>query len=243
MVFHAGTAAQKGRVLTSGGRVLGVTALGRDIPQAMERAYQGVSLISWDGVHYRKDIGSKANKHLETGGKVPNPKVGIFMGSDSDLETMELAAKILQVFNIPYEMHIASAHRSPGLARNYAMEARDKGLKVLIAGAGMAAHLAGFLAAHTTLPVIGVPLATPPLKGLDALLSTVQMPPGVPVATMGVGSTGAKNAGLLAVQILALEDERLHRDFLKYKENLYKEVKKKDQALAATAPAGKIRKR
>lgn len=135
------------------------------------------------------------------------PLVGIVMGSDSDLPTMSVAGDVLDSFSIPYELDILSAHRTPERAREYALTARERGIRVLIAGAGGAAHLAGFLAAHTTLPVIGVPLSNSALNGLDALLATVQMPPGVPVATTAID--GAKNAALIAVAILALSDESL----------------------------------
>jgi phosphoribosylamine--glycine ligase len=127
-------------------------------------------------------------------------------------------------------VEIASAHRSPARAAKLAREAADRGVKVLIAGAGMANHLAGALAAHTHLPVIGVPLAAPPLNGLDALLSTVQMPPGVPVATVAIGAAGARNAGLLAVQILALSDDRLRHKLVQYKEDLARQVEERNRA-------------
>jgi phosphoribosylaminoimidazole carboxylase PurE protein len=140
--------------------------------------------------------------------------VGIVMGSDSDLSVMKEAAKVLSDFKIPYEITIASAHRSPERTSKYARSAEERGLKVIIAGAGWAAHLAGVVASETVLPVIGVPIDSSPLKGMDALLSTVQMPGGIPVATVSIGKSGAKNAGLLAVEILALGDESL-RDMLK----------------------------
>lgn len=136
-------------------------------------------------------------------------QVGIVMGSDSDLPVMNEAAKILEKFEVPYFMTVASAHRTPEKVARLAARAEEEGWKVLIAGAGMAAHLAGFLAAHTVLPVIGVPMGGSALNGLDALLSTVQMPGGVPVATMGIGAAGAKNAGLLAVEILGSFDASL----------------------------------
>lgn len=136
-------------------------------------------------------------------------QVGIVMGSDSDLPVMNEAAKILEKFEVPYFMTVASAHRTPEKVARLAARAEEEGWKVLIAGAGMAAHLAGFLAAHTVLPVIGVPMGGSALNGLDALLSTVQMPGGVPVATMGIGAAGAKNAGLLAVEILGSFDTSL----------------------------------
>jgi len=137
------------------------------------------------------------------------PVVAILMGSDSDLATMAECARVLEEYEVPYDIRVLSAHRSPDEAATYAREAADKGLRVIIAGAGGAAHLAGAMAAHSTLPVIGVPLDSSPLGGFDALLATVQMPPGVPVAAVGVGSMGAKNAGHLAVAILALQDTGL----------------------------------
>ena len=159
------------------------------------------------------------------------PLVGIFMGSDSDFEVMEHAAKVLKEFGVPYEMHISSAHRSPEMTKEYATKAEAQGMKVLIAGAGMAAHLAGVLASLTILPVIGVPLASPPLNGIDALLSTLQMPPGVPVATVSIGKAGAKNAALLAVEILDLGDERLRESLKKYRDKMSKKVAEKDRKL------------
>jgi phosphoribosylamine--glycine ligase len=137
------------------------------------------------------------------------PVVAILMGSDSDLPTMAECARVLEEYQVPYDVRVLSAHRSPEEAATYAREAADRGLRVIIAGAGGAAHLAGAMAAHTTLPVIGVPLDSSPLGGFDALLATVQMPPGVPVAAVGVGAMGAKNAAHLAVSILALQDDAL----------------------------------
>src|SRR5437667_4722356 len=139
----------------------------------------------------------------------PSPVVAILMGSDSDLPAMAECARVLEDYQVPYDIRVLSAHRSPEEAASYAREAVDRGLRVIIAGAGGAAHLAGAMAAHTTLPVIGVPLDSSPLGGFDALLATVQMPPGVPVAAVGVGSMGAKNAAHLAVAILALQDGAL----------------------------------
>src|SRR5213592_3591586 len=131
------------------------------------------------------------------------------MGSDSDLSVMQEAVKVLKQFEVGYEIGVYSAHRSPHRTLDYVKSARDRGLKVIIAGAGSSAHLAGVTAAETTLPVIGVPIDSSPLSGWDALLATVQMPPGVPVATMGVGKSGATNAGIFAVQVLAIGDETL----------------------------------
>jgi phosphoribosylamine--glycine ligase len=154
-------------------------------------------------------------------------KVGIIMGSDSDLEVMQEAAAILKKFQIPYEMTVASAHRSPHRAGNFAAAASRRGMKVIIAGAGHAAHLAGVLAAHTTLPVIGVPIDSSCLQGLDALLATVQMPPGIPVATMAIGKPGARNAGILATQIIATADPPLTEKLEKFKQEMARQVEKK----------------
>jgi 5-(carboxyamino)imidazole ribonucleotide mutase len=155
--------------------------------------------------------------------------VGIIMGSDSDLPTMQEAVKILNLFEIPYEIGVYSAHRSPHRTADYVRTARDRGLKLIIAGAGASAHLAGVTAAETTLPVIGVPIDSSPLSGFDALMSTVQMPPGVPVATMGVGKSGATNAAVFAVQVLALSDERLAVKLADYKVQLEKAVALKSE--------------
>jgi len=157
------------------------------------------------------------------------PVVGIIMGSESDVEVMQEAGNILKQFDIPYEMGVYSAHRSPHRTADYVKSARERGLKLIIAGAGSSAHLAGVTAAETTIPVIGVPIGSSPLSGFDALLSTVQMPPGVPVATMGVGKSGATNAGIFAVQILALEDEKLMQRLVDYKQSLEKSVAEKSK--------------
>jgi phosphoribosylamine--glycine ligase len=159
------------------------------------------------------------------------PPVSIIMGSDSDLDVMKAAADILKIFGIDCEMTVASAHRSPGRAMRIASEARSRGVQVIIAGAGHAAHLAGVLAAHTTLPVIGVPIDSSCLQGMDALLSTVQMPPGIPVATVSIGKSGAKNAGILAAQMLALSDTEIAERLLAYKREMADQVEKKAQAI------------
>ena len=161
------------------------------------------------------------------------PTVGIIMGSDSDLQVMQEAAKVLKQFGVSYEIGVYSAHRSPQRTHEYVKTARNRGLKVIIAGAGAAAHLAGVCAAGTTLPVIGVPIDSSPLAGLDSLLSTVQMPPGVPVATMGVGKSGATNAGILAVKILALSDKELTKKLVDYKADLEKKVAEKSRQISA----------
>jgi len=161
------------------------------------------------------------------------PQVGIVMGSDSDLDIMKETAAILKKFDIPYEMTVASAHRSPQRAAEFAGSALDKGLKVIVAGAGHAAHLAGVLAAHTRLPVIGVPIDSSCLQGLDALLATVQMPPGIPVATMAIGKSGARNAGILAAQIIATADPTLGQKLEKFKQEMALQVEEKAKAVAA----------
>ncbi len=153
------------------------------------------------------------------------------MGSDSDLAVMQEAANALKTLGVPCEMTISSAHRTPERTGEYAKTAGKRGIKVIIAGAGSAAHLAGFIAAHTTLPVIGVPIDSGPLKGLDALLSTVQMPGGVPVASMAIGSAGAKNAGIFAAQILAVSDKALAKRLTAYKKTLARQVEEKAKKL------------
>ena len=147
-----------------------------------------------------------------------NPQVGILMGSDSDWPVMKKAVAVFKEFGISYEAKVMSAHRTPIDVAKYAAEARDRGIRVMICGAGMAAHLAGAVAAWTPLPVIGVPVPAAQLDGLDALLATVQMPGGVPVATVAIG--GSKNAALLAVQILATADDTLWHKLLAYKESM-----------------------
>ncbi len=159
------------------------------------------------------------------------PQVSIVMGSDSDLETMKEASKVLNEFGIENEILVSSAHRSPNKTHQWALEAEKRGVEVIIAGAGMAAHLAGVLASLTTLPVIGVPLDGSPLKGLDALLSTVQMPGGIPVACVAIGKAGAKNAGYLATQILALKNPALKQKLVDYRKKLEEEIEKKNQKL------------
>lgn len=165
-----------------------------------------------------------------------SPLVGILMGSDSDLPTMGEAAKVLREFDVPFEIHISSAHRTPDRVIRFARDAEKRGLRVLIAGAGGAAHLAGVTAAHTLLPVIGVPMEGGALHGLDALLSTVQMPGGIPVATVAIGKPGARNAGLLAVQILALTDPGLRRNLLASRRRMSAQVAEKDRQLQTTFP-------
>ena len=155
--------------------------------------------------------------------------VGIIMGSDSDWPTMEAAAEICKTFSVPYEVHVVSAHRTPDVMARYAKNAVKKGLKVIIAGAGGAAHLPGMVASYTPLPVIGVPVKSDALSGMDSLLSIAQMPGGVPVATVAIGS--GKNAGLLAVEILATSNTRLMNKMINYKKELADQSRKKDKTL------------
>jgi len=159
------------------------------------------------------------------------PLVAIIMGSDSDYETMNEAYKVLNDFGVSVTMEVMSAHRSPHVVATFAEKARAKGIKVIIAGAGGAAHLAGVVAAHTTLPVIGVPIQTSALGGLDSLLSTVQMPGGVSVATVGIGKSGAFNAGIMAVQILALSSKVLEKKMVAKKRTLAASVKTRNARL------------
>lgn len=229
VVFHAGTTIKNRRTVTSGGRVLGVTAVGTDLQTALDRAYKAVDAIRWNGCFFRRDIGHRAlQKSVEKSG----PRVGIVMGSDSDLPAMSAAADFLESVGIEYEMRISSAHRTPAQAAEYAQTAADRGLDVIIAGAGMAAHLAGVLAAHTNLPVIGIPLDASSLNGLDALLSTVQMPPGIPVATMGIGKAGAKNGAVLAARIIGLTDAKVAQALIKHTATMIEQVEEKNKKIA-----------
>lgn len=159
------------------------------------------------------------------------PVVGIVMGSDSDLPTMQEAATICDGFHVPYELSIVSAHRTPADMANYGVTAYDRGLRVIIAGAGGAAHLPGMLASYTSIPVIGVPIASKHMQGLDSLLSIVQMPGGVPVATVAIG--GGKNAGLLAVQMLAMSDPALMQLMVEYKQVLAQQSREKNAQFEA----------
>lgn len=160
-----------------------------------------------------------------------SPVVGILMGSDSDFEIMREAGRVLKDFAIPFEMMVTSAHRTPERTHAYATRAAQRGLKVLIVGAGAAAHLAGVVAAVTPLPVIGVPLSATDLKGMDALLATVQMPGGIPVATMAIGKAGAVNAALFAARILALTNMEIMEKLQAYRDSMAQGVEKKNQAL------------
>ena len=163
-----------------------------------------------------------------------NPLVAIVMGSDSDLEIMNETAKALDEFDIPYEFDITSAHRSPQRTSDFSRGAAGRGIKIIIAGAGGAAHLAGVIAAETTLPVIAVPISSTALNGFDSLLAMVQMPAGIPVATVAIGKPGATNAGILAAQMLGISDEEIAAKLVAHKEKLAKGVETKSKKLQET---------
>lgn len=158
-------------------------------------------------------------------------KVSIVMGSDTDLPIMEDAAKVLKEFGVGYEMIISSAHRSPDSTSDFAKNASSRGIKVIIAGAGYSAHLAGVIAAYTVIPVIGVPLAVSPLQGVDALMAMGQMPGGIPVATVTIGKAGAKNAALLAIEILATSDAALTKKLLENRKKMAEDIKEKNKKI------------
>jgi phosphoribosylamine--glycine ligase len=200
-IFQAATALDKNDQLVShGGRVLGVCAQADTLTAALGKAYEAIEKISFANMYYRRDIGHRAQRKIQ---------VGIIMGSASDWEVMQGAQEILRRLQIGHEVKVLSAHRTPDETLSYVRQATERGLQVIIAGAGWAAHLAGVAAANTLLPVIGVPIDSSPLSGLDALLATVQMPPGIPVATMAIGAGGARNAAFMAAHILALHDPAL----------------------------------
>jgi len=159
------------------------------------------------------------------------PIVSVVMGSDSDLPVMMEAVTVLKEFAVPYEVFLTSAHRSPDRTTSFARNASARGIQVIIVGAGAAAHLAGVIAAHTTLPVIGIPIDSSSLKGLDALLSTAQMPGGIPVATMALGKAGSKNAALMAIRILALTDKTLNGALDSYIEGMARKIEEKQEAI------------
>ncbi len=227
VVFHAGTAMDGDKVVSAGGRVLGVTSLGATVEDAINTAYEACGKIAFKGHFMRQDIGAKALKRMA----IP-PQVGVIMGSDSDFPVMENALIMLKRFDIPYYVTVASAHRTPDAAAKLATEAKDKGIKVLICGAGHAAHLAGVIAAHTTLPVLGVPIDSSALQGLDALLATVQMPPGIPVSTMAIGKSGAHNAGITAAQIIGVADPAVAEKLDAFKKDMAAKVTKKAESFA-----------
>lgn len=178
------------------------------------------------------------------GEELRKPQVGVVMGSDSDLPIVEEALQVLDEFGVPYEVKILSAHRSPDQTSAYAKSAAERGLRVILAAAGWAAHLSGVLAAETILPVIGIPVNSSPLQGLDALLATVQMPPGIPVATMAIGKGGAHNAALFAIQVLALQEpqlrDRLKQFKLRMAEDIVTRKSKRLEEYLMSRPAGNL---
>lgn len=178
------------------------------------------------------------------GEELRKPQVGVVMGSDSDLPIVEEALQVLDEFGVSYEVKILSAHRSPDQTSAYAKSAAERGLRVILAAAGWAAHLGGVLAAETILPVIGIPVNSSPLQGLDALLATVQMPPGIPVATMAIGKGGAHNAALFAIQILALQEpqlrDRLKQFKLRMAEDIVTRKSKRLEEYLMSRPAGNL---
>lgn len=178
------------------------------------------------------------------GEELRKPQVGVVMGSDSDLPVVEEALQVLDEFEVPYEVKILSAHRSPDQTSAYAKSAAERGLRVILAAAGWAAHLGGVLAAETILPVIGIPVNSSPLQGLDALLATVQMPPGIPVATMAIGKGGAHNAALFAIQVLALQEpqlrDRLKQFKLRMAEDIVTRKSKRLEEYLMSRPAGNL---
>ena len=157
-------------------------------------------------------------------GSIAKPIIGILMGSLSDMDVMKECVKVLKKIGVPYEIEICSAHRSPEKTTSYSKSARSRGLKVIIVGAGAAAHLGGIVAAHTTLPVVAVPIDSSPLNGIDSLFATVQMPSGIPVACMAIGKSGAKNAAYYAVEILATSDKEMERRLEKHKKDMVESV-------------------
>jgi len=158
-------------------------------------------------------------------------KIAVLMGSKSDLPVLEECTAVLRQFGIPFDMRILSAHRTPDEVADFARSARENGFSAVIAGAGMSAHLAGVIAAHTTLPVIGVPIDSSSLNGMDALLSMAQMPPGVPVATMGIGKAGARNAALFAAEILSISHPELYEKLALYREDMKRDVLEADESV------------
>lgn len=219
-VFHCGTKCVDGNIATAGGRVLSVTAKGRTLSEAVQTAYRAAGKIEFEGKYMRRDIAHRAL-----------PKVGIVMGSNSDWPLVKKACETLDSFGVKYETRVISAHRTPKTAIEYSETAEARGLEVIIAAAGGAAHLAGVLASSTVLPVVGIPVAGGALNGLDALYATVQMPGGVPVATVAVGSAGPVNAALLAVQILGGSCPALRDAFRRHKAKLAEKVAQADSQL------------
>ena len=178
-----------------------------------------------------KKAATKTAKKTSAPRKTNKPVVGVVMGSDSDLQIVERCLKQLDDFGIAHEVRVISAHRTPDAARDYAVGAADRGLKVIIAAAGMCAALSGVLSAHSILPVVGIPIASGPLIGVDAALSTMQMPPGIPVACMAIGAAGAINAAIFAAEILGVEDPAMAKRLVAFKKHNATKTKAKDAAV------------
>jgi phosphoribosylamine---glycine ligase len=227
IVFQAGTRSENDNLYTHGGRVLGVTAWAATLSESQTKAYEICDQIEFAGKQFRSDIGGIMN----------SPKVTILMGSENDYDTMEESVKMLKQFQVPFEVFVTSAHRTPERTVQIIDDAVNKGVKVFIIGAGAAAHLAGVVAAHTTLPVIGVPIDSSSLKGVDALYSTVMMPGGIPVASMAIGKAGAQNAGLFAVSILSTSDTDLVEKLAAYRAAMVDKVTARSEALQARVNA------
>lgn len=216
-VFHSGTVLDKSVLRANGGRILCVTALGDSLQDAQKNAYTAVKKIRMEQSQYRTDIGDKGLFHMQADypvQKLFRPRVAIFIGSISDEKTVSPCAEILKTLNIPYIFTVTSAHRTPERTEALVRDLESQGVEVFICAAGMAAHLAGAVAARSVKPVIGIPVAGSSLNGMDALLATVQMPPGFPVATVALDKPGARNAAWLAAQILALHDQDLEERIL-----------------------------
>ncbi len=214
MIFHAGTKRDGNRFQTAGGRVLAVSAIAENLQAALDKAYESADRINWPGMQYRRDIGIKGLKRIRTrpDGDI---QVGIVLGSASDMKIATKATKIFKQLDVDYELIVSSAHRTPERTRQFIHEAPGRGMRVIIAIAGMAAHLPGVIASETHLPVIGVPVDASACNGQDALLSIAQMPPGIPVATVGIDR--GDNAALLAVQILSLIYPEFKAHHLEYR--------------------------
>lgn len=216
-VFHSGTVLEKGVLRANGGRILCVTALGDTLEEAQKHAYAAVKKIRMEQSQYRTDIGDKGLSHMNnayTEQTTFRPRVAIFIGSISDEKTVSPCADVLKTLNIPYIFTVTSAHRTPERTEALVRDLEGQGVEVFICAAGMAAHLAGAVAARSVKPVIGIPVSGSSLNGMDALLATVQMPPGFPVATVALDKAGARNAAWLAAQILALHDQDLEERIL-----------------------------
>ncbi|VRR65559.1 phosphoribosylglycinamide synthetase [Streptococcus pneumoniae] len=211
ITYYAGAkfAENSRALLSNGGRVYMLVTTADTVKEAQASIYQELSQQKIEGLFYRTDIGSKAIVEKEEKGEEMKPVISIIMGSKSDWATMQKTAEVLDRFGVAYEKKVVSAHRTPDLMFKHAEEARSRGIKIIIAGAGGAAHLPGMVAAKTTLPVIGVPVKSRALSGVDSLYSIVQMPGGVPVATMAIGEAGATNAALFALRLLSVEDKSI----------------------------------